>query len=69
MVEEHGKQPQLSRHAQGQLNALAPEIRWHVQQVSDWVDDHPKSKRSPLRQLPAPPPSKTGPAVKVEQPV
>jgi len=66
---EHGKQPQLSRHAQGQLNALAPEIRWHVQQVSDWVDDHPKSKRSPLRQLPAPPPSKTGPAVKVEQPV
>lgn len=62
-----GNQPQLSPHAPGQLNALAPDLRWHVQFVTDWVDDAPKSKRSPLRVIPSSSPVKAGPVTDVGQ--
>jgi len=62
--DKEGKEPQLSRHATGQTNALADDIRWHVQLVSDWVGDNPTADRFPLRLVPPPPPLKTGPGAK-----
>jgi hypothetical protein len=53
--EKGGKEPQLSRHAPGQLSALADDVRWHVQLVSDWVEDHPRAERWPLHVVPLPP--------------
>ncbi|KRE41056.1 hypothetical protein ASG74_14415 [Knoellia sp. Soil729] len=47
-----GGDPSWSRHAKAQLSALAPDLRWHVQEVTNWTDDAPKAVRSPLRQLP-----------------
>jgi hypothetical protein len=48
-----GGRPTWSPYAGAQLAALAPDIRWHVQEVTDWTDDHPRSTRSPLRAWPA----------------
>ena len=48
-----GGPPSWSRHSRAQLAALAPDLRWHVQEVTDWTGDAPKAVRSPFRQPPA----------------
>ena len=47
-----GGAPTWSRHSGAQLRALAPDLRWHVQEVTDWTGDDPRAVRSPLRQSP-----------------
>jgi hypothetical protein len=48
-----GTDPSWSRHAKAQLQALAPDVLWHVQEVTNWTDDGASAERLPLRQLPA----------------
>lgn len=49
-----GGPPTWSAHAGEQLNALAPDLRWHVQEVTDWTGDAAKSRRGPLHTYPLP---------------
>jgi hypothetical protein len=49
-----GGVPTWSRHAVAQLRALAPDLRWHVQEVTDWFDDQPSSRRGLLHNFPLP---------------
>jgi hypothetical protein len=49
---KQGGPPAWSRHSRAQLGALAPDLRWHVQEVTDWTDDDPRAKRHPLRRPP-----------------
>ncbi|WP_456598805.1 hypothetical protein [Blastococcus sp. SYSU DS0616] len=49
-----GGAPTWSRHAVAQLQALAPDLRWHVQEVTHWFDDRPSCRRGPLRTFPLP---------------
>ncbi len=47
-----GGTPSWSVHAAAQLNALAPDLRWHVQEVTDWTDDDLKATRGGFRSYP-----------------
>jgi hypothetical protein len=49
---KNGGTPTWSRHAVAQLRALAPDLRWHVQEVTGWFDDRPVSRRGPLCTVP-----------------
>lgn len=50
-----GGTPGWSAHTQAQLEALAEDVRWHVQEVTGWTGDAPASIRGPLRTYPLPP--------------
>ncbi len=52
---KNGSAPTRSAHPQAQLAALAPDIRWHVQEVTDWTGDDPRARRGALRTFPLPP--------------
>jgi len=41
-----GGEPGWSSYTQAQLEALAPDVHWHVQEVTDWTDDSATSRRS-----------------------
>ncbi len=49
-----GGPPTWSAHAGAQLNALAPDLRWHVQEVRGWTGDGARSRRGPLQTYPLP---------------
>lgn len=49
-----GGPPGWSAHAKAQLEALAEDVRWHLQEVTNWTDDSPQSTRGPLRTYPLP---------------
>lgn len=47
-----GGEPTWSRHAAAQFDAVHPDIRWHVQQVTDWTEDDPHCTRGALHTFP-----------------
>lgn len=47
-----GGAPSWSSRTGAQLAALANDLRWHVQELTDWTDDDPRSHRLPLRTYP-----------------
>jgi len=52
---KNGLAPTWSEHAAAQLAALAPDVRWHVQEVTEWTGDDPKCRRGPLHTYPLAP--------------
>jgi hypothetical protein len=54
---QNGGTPTWSRHAAAQLSALAPDLRWHVQEVTGWFEDQPVNRRHALRTFPQHAPS------------
>jgi hypothetical protein len=51
---KNGGTPTWSAHAGEQLEALAPDLRWHVQEVTGWTGDTAKSRRGALHTYPLP---------------
>lgn len=49
-----GGVPGWSPYTAAHLSALAPDVRWHVQEVTGWTDGAPQAKRGPLRTYPLP---------------
>lgn len=47
-----GDTPTWSPHAAAQLATLASDVRWHVQEVTDWTGDDPRSTRGATRAFP-----------------
>ncbi len=49
---KNGTAPSWSPYTAAHLDALAPDVRWHVQEVMDWTQDAPQSVRGAWRSFP-----------------
>jgi hypothetical protein len=49
-----GGLPAWSSHAGQQLKALAPDLRWHIQEVTEWTGDAARSRRGEQHTYPLP---------------
>ena len=49
---KNGGKPAWSPHTKAQLGALAPDVRWHAQEVTGWTGDDLLARRAGLRIYP-----------------